>query len=175
MAMRLQTKSIMTGAGRAACGLLAAVVALGAAPIVTAAPRAEGPAALCADVVGLSPGEKHYAACVASLTESQRSLEDGAAMGRARRDCLARGYQPDTPALAECEVAARPTRWDDAAQPQSPGPGREQSYFAASRRDNAQREAMACAGLGLDPAGSAFGDCVADLRGALARASDPMM
>ena len=51
-------------------------------------------------------------------------------------------------------------------------PGGSRSYFMVSRETAFQREQLACARLGFDPTQAPFGDCAADLRAAMARASE---
>ncbi|HXQ17530.1 MAG TPA: hypothetical protein VN814_23170 [Caulobacteraceae bacterium] len=131
---------------------------------------------VCASIVGVQPGEKHYAACVESLSRSLDGLRAGEGMELARQGCLAHGYQPNTSGLAECELAAAapaPT----ASGPDYPAanPGGSRSYFLVSRETAFRRDQLACARLGFDPTQAPFGDCAADLRAALARASEPAM
>ena len=54
-------------------------------------------------------------------------------------------------------------------------PGGRRSYFTVSRETAFQRDQLACARMGFDPTQAPFNDCAADLRAALARASDPAM
>jgi hypothetical protein len=131
--------------------------------------------AVCASVVGVQPGEKHYAACVESLSHSLDGLRAGEGMGLARQGCLARGYRPNTSGLAECELAAGPA--PAASGPEYPvaSPGGSRSYFTISRETAFRRDQLACARLGFDPTQAPFGACAADLRAALARASEPAM
>jgi hypothetical protein len=131
--------------------------------------------AICAGVVGLQPGEKHYAACVESLSRSLQGLREGEGFGLARRGCLARGYAPNTSGLAECELAAAPASAPGGRQYPTETPGGSRSYFAVSRETAFRRDQLACARLGFDPTQAPFGDCAADLRAALARASEPAM
>jgi hypothetical protein len=134
---------------------------------------------VCVSVVGVPVGEKHYVACVESLSQSLQGLREGKNRGMARRGCLTHGYLPDTPGLAECEFATRSAsaaRGLDASRgPEFPAanPGGSRSYFAVSRETAFQREQLACAKLGFDLAQSPFNDCAADLREALHRASNP--
>src|SRR5580698_139378 len=89
---------------------VAAACLLGAAPIgASAQPDREGEVGrICVSVVGVQVGEKHYAACVQSLSQSLQGLRESEDRGLARRSCLARGYRYDTSGLAECELAAGP-------------------------------------------------------------------
>ena len=161
-----------------AAGLAAMVAGLALASPHSASARSDGAGAvsqICAEVVGLAPNEKHFAACVQSLSDSLGSLREGEGTGLARRDCLGRGYRPDTPGLAECELAATPAGPPHGPTFDAPVPGGARSYFVVSRETAFRRDQLACARLGFDPAQSAFADCASELRGALARASDPAM
>jgi hypothetical protein len=131
--------------------------------------------AVCAGVVGVQPGEKHYAACVESLSRSLGGLRDGEGMGLARQGCLARGYRPNTSGLAECELAAAPAPAANGPEYSATPPGGSRSYVVVSRETAFRRDQLACARLGFDPTQAPFGDCAADLRAALARASEPAM
>jgi len=162
---------------KACAATLVGLTSLAAAPVVSAQPSAQGEVAgICRGVLGLEPGEKHYAACTDSLGRSLQDLDQGRGMAAARRECLARRLAPDTSAFAECELAAsqeaaRPVRDDGATVI----PGGTRSYFMISRETAYRRDQLACARLGLDPDQGAFGSCVADLKTALARASEPAM
>ena len=153
------------------------LTSLAVAPVVSAQPSAQGEVAgICRSVLGLEPGEKHFAACTDSLGRSLAELQAGRGMASARRDCLAQGLTPDTRAFAECELAAsqgpaRPVR-DDGAQVI---PGGIRSYFMISRETAYHRDQLACVRLGFDPDQGAFTACVTDLKAALARASEPAM
>jgi hypothetical protein len=156
---------------------LAAAACLAAPPAALAspAPRAGAVGRICAGTLGLDPGEKHYAACVQSLTGSLADLRAGQGMASARRACAARGLAPGAAAFDECELRLADAA--PAADPAGDGPavagGR--SYFESSRGEAWKRDELACARLGFDPADTAFQACVSDLRGALARASMPAM
>ena len=160
----------------ASAAALAALACLATPPAAFAAPGRDGAVGrICAGTMGLAPGEKHYAACVQSLSESLSSLQAGRGMMAARRTCLARGMSPGAANFDECEL-----READAAPPpqvadDSAAPGGGRSYFEGSRHAAWQRMQLACARLGFDPADAPFQSCVADLRGALARASMPAM
>jgi hypothetical protein len=158
---------------------LAAAIAclLGAVPPrAAAASEGDGDVGrVCESVVGLSPGEKHYAACVDSLSESRHGLMVGEGYGVARRGCLAQGYRPNTSGLAECELVAAPATATRGPDYPAPIPGGSRSYFVVSRETAFARDQLACARLGFDPTQSPFNDCAADLRAALARASMPAM
>lgn len=161
---------------RAIAGAALAAVACLAAPPALASPSGDGAVGrVCAGTLGLAPGEKHYAACVQSLTGSLANLDAGRGVAAARHACLARGLAPGAADFDECELreagaATRAQAIDDSAPP-----GRARSYFETSRREAWRRGELACAKLGFDPADAAFQGCVADLRGALAQASMPAM
>jgi hypothetical protein len=135
---------------------------------------------ICQSVIGLQPGEEHFVRCLESLSASARGVEQGQAMQRAERDCLAERQPAGSPALAECVLqnSERAKASDpvpqfsriDATRPV----GRTKSYFYTSPRETFHREQLACARLGLDPAQAAFGSCVAGLEAGLSAADDPM-
>ena len=155
---------------------LAASIAAGACGGLpsTAAPEEPAIPRICADVVGLHPGEKHFQACVDSLTQSMASLSAGEAMAEARRRCLAKGLRAGTSELSECELAEHPR--PRLAADATPPPDAGRSYFVVSREVAFKRDQIACARVGFDPAqGEGFADCAAHLRAALARASMPAM
>jgi len=163
---------------RAALGMAGAIASLMLASPMPASASPDGGARVdqvCAGVVGLAPGEKHFAACEQSLADSLRSLREGQGTALARRHCLDRGYRPGTAGLAECELASTPADPPRGPDYNAPTPGGSRSYFLVSRETAFRRDQLACAKLGFDPAQSAFADCASDLRGALARASDPAM
>jgi hypothetical protein len=170
MASMILSRAIVSAAA------LAALACLAAPPAALASPARDGAVGrVCAGTLGLDPGEKHYAACVQSLSGSLANLQAGQGIAAARRACAARGLTPGAAAFDECEL-----RLADAAPASAPvsdaapaGGGR--SYFESSRAEAWRRDELACARLGFDPAGTAFQACVSDLRGALARASMPAM
>jgi hypothetical protein len=55
------------------------------------------------------------------------------------------------------------------------GDGGARDYFTISRDAAFQRDQLACARLGFDPGQQSYAGCVADLKTALARASEPAM
>lgn len=163
---------------RTALGIAAAIASLVLASPIGASARPDGDeqvGQICAGVVGLAPGEKHFAACEQSLANSLRGLREGHGTALARRHCLDRGYRPGTAGLAECELASTPADAPRGPDYNAPVPGGSRSYFLVSRDTAFRRDELACAKLGFDPAQSAFADCASDLRGALARASEPAM
>jgi len=131
---------------------------------------------ICRSVVGLQPGERAFSSCLDSLSRSAAKLDRNSALQTARHDCLAKGLQPGDPALARCEVAAT----DDASRPVAASAGVTaapaapvKSYFYASWREAHQRQRMACAALGYDPAGVGFYNCVANLQASLFQSAHP--
>jgi hypothetical protein len=156
---------------------LAGLACLAAASAVPAQTPSHDVAQVCQNVVGLAPGEKHFAACVQSLSDSVGNLERGRDVAAARRECLAQGLQPDTGAFAECELNAARTETavSDGPGNASPRPGGARDYFMISREAAYHRDELACARLGFDPDQGAFSGCVSDLKAALARASEPAM
>jgi hypothetical protein len=161
-----------------ATGVAAAVASLVLASPFAASARPDAGdqvAQVCASVVGLAPGEKHFAACQQSLADSLQGLREGQGTALARRYCLDHGYRPGTPGLAECELASTPADAPRGPDFDAPVPGGSRSYFLVSRDTAFRRDELACAKLGFDPSQSAFADCASELRGALARASDPAM
>jgi len=156
---------------------IAAACLLGAAPAdASAQPDRDGELGrICTSVVGLQAGERHYAACVQSLSQSLEGLHESAGRGLARRGCRAHGYRPDTADLARCGLAAGPAEMRRGEPYPAQNPGGSRSYFMVSRETAFQRDQLACARVGFDPDQTPFGDCAADLRAALARASSPAM
>jgi len=155
--------------------LLAGLACLLTTP-ATAAPVRDGAVGrVCATTLGLDPGEKHYAACVQSLSGSLADLRAGQDMAVARRACLARGMTPGAADFNECELREADAAPAAEVVDDSAAPADGRSYFATSRQEAWRRDELACARLGFDPAGAAFQSCAADLRGALARASMPAM
>jgi hypothetical protein len=135
----------MTASFVTACAAALGLACLAAAPPVIAQPAGGAVGQICKNVLGLDPGEKHFAACVDSLSTSARSLRQGQ------------------------DMAAAPG--EDAAS----RPGGARDYFTISRDTAFQRDKLACARLGFDPGQESFAGCVADLKTALARASEPAM
>ena len=104
-------------------------------------------AQICERVVRVTPGEAHYNACVAALAETRAtaSVSQGdASLGRI--------------------VAA-----SDRTEAVAGGP----SYFYASPRESVRRNRIACAQLGVQPAGPDMERCVVLLTSALAAADNP--
>ncbi len=160
----------------ASAAALAALACIAAPPTALARPGRDGAVGrICAGTLGLDPGEKHYDACVQSLSGSLANLQAGRSMAAARRICVARGLAPGAADFDECELSTAHAAPTTVAIDDRPAPGGGRSYFTTSRAEAWRRGEFACARLGFDPAGAAFQSCAADLRGALARASMPAM
>jgi hypothetical protein len=132
---------------------------------------------ICESVVGVHRGEEHFDSCLESLSGSLASAAHDRGMQQARGDCLAKGYAPNSPALAECTLQAGSAHasWDPANAPDDArgNPGSTKSYFYASPREAHRRYQIACARIGLNPTGGAFDSCVASLQSSLFAADNP--
>jgi hypothetical protein len=132
---------------------------------------------ICRSIMGLGPDERAFSDCAASLSRSAAKLDRSSDLRRAREDCLVKGLRPGDPALARCEVAATsdtgaPRRASPmAGQPHDGAPLR--SYANVSWQEAHQRQRMACAALGYDPARGGFSNCVANLQATMFRARHP--
>jgi hypothetical protein len=146
--------------------------------------RVEG---ICQTVMGLSPTERltsgdwrgddnklsystsHYRGCVKSLSDSLLGKLDARAIRSADAQCRGEGDANGSPALALCDLNS--TKHLAATQgagsvPTSAAvllPAAATSFFLASPEETRQRERTACAALGIDPSGDAFGSCVENL------------
>jgi hypothetical protein len=134
--------------------------------------------AACQTTMGLGDSPTtQYDACAESLSHSFAARLKTSHLLGARQDCLARGLQPGTTALSECELAARHRQVAQAAQPvlesAAPTP-RVKSYFSASVNEIRHRELRACAEIGYDPVSPGFGQCVGDLTGYMDEADHPV-
>jgi hypothetical protein len=138
---------------------------------------------ICQSVMGIEPGEEHYYACVSSLSDSVKGLDQSDAMQRAHSACAERGLEPDSPGFAECVLRTSDAAALSGANLSDSGTAQavsttdrrsSKSYFYTSPRDVFHREQLACARLGFDPAYSAFDSCVASLGSALFDADNPM-
>jgi hypothetical protein len=137
---------------------------------------------ICRSIIGVSPGEAHFDACVQSLSDSLRASDRDRALLDARNDCASKGMARDSSELAECTLRAadsisarRPLSESDAGAQDADQPsGPARSYFSTSPRDAFRRDQLACARLGLDPTGAPFAHCVASLQAGLFSADNPM-
>lgn len=145
-------------------------------------------ASICQNVMGLSPNERleggywmgndrldywtsHYRGCIVSLSDSLQNAADTEETQQADADCRAKGYQHGSPDLALCvlrSVNSRPSpapvQTAAVATPVSEKlPTASGSFLYASPHENARREEVACAALGLEPSHGAFKSCVKGL------------
>jgi len=140
-----RAKTGWIGAALALAGGLAGTAA--AAPYHLSKSDLAPIAQICTRVVRVMPGEAHYNACVAALAETRATAsvaQGDASLGR---------------------VVAASDRTDAVAG----GP----SYFYASPRASLRRNRIACAQLGVQPAGPDMERCVVVLTSALAAADNP--
>jgi hypothetical protein len=119
----------------------------------------------------LEPGENHYEACVATLSDSLRRVNDTHADASADANCRRQGYASESPALAECILNSRGAarangpQADDASYQTAPAgrygdTGKRDSIFGPSPAETSRRVELACARIGLNPENQAFDDCV---------------
>jgi hypothetical protein len=144
---------------------------------------------ICQTVMGLSPAEplsggswmgndrldywtSKYRGCIVSLSDSLQQATDTEVTQQADADCRAKGFTSGSPDLALCvlrsvnsQKAPSPSATTAAtAMPVGEKlPTASGSYNYASPHENARREQVACAALGLEPAQGAFKSCVKDL------------
>ncbi len=157
-------------------------------------------AAICQNVMGLDPAEpetwgihtgvanldnwtSHYRGCVFSLSNSLTSVNAERATSEAAQACRAKGLEPGSPDLAVCVLqaaeaapipAATSTVTSGSEPPDhglTPASG---SFYNASHRELSQREALACAELGLEPASSPFASCVRNLKATFFAIDNPV-
>jgi hypothetical protein len=146
-------------------------------------------AAVCQNVMGLSPSERliggewlgdarldymtsRYRGCVTSLSDTVRSVGDHQANEQADRTCRAKGYADGSPDLALCVLqwarqnpGGENAQQTPVSQPSAePLPTASGSLFYASAHERRQREELACAAVGVEPTGDAFKACVSDLQ-----------
>ena len=171
---------------------LVGCAALGASMVACATTQAFNPSGLaaadlarvtdiCQNVMGLSPSEplaggywkgadnldfwsNHYRGCVTSLSESAHGIATAAATQVAEAACRARGLTggPDL-SLCVLQETDRHTA-AAAALTVANAPAAASPFLSASNGEVRRREQLACAALGLDPAGGAFQGCVGDLK-----------
>ena len=144
---------------------------------------------ICQNVMGLSPNERleggywmgndrldywtsHYRGCIVSLSDSLQNAMDDEATRQADADCRAKGYQPGSPDLALCVLHSVNSHSKPAPAQATSGqvslvseqlPTASGSFLYASPHENARREEVACAALGLEPSHGAFKSCVKGL------------
>lgn len=119
---------------------------------------------------GLVGGENHYQGCIAALSASLRAMQNARVALDADLACRGRSPAAGGPDLAECVLArmdATP-RLDDqglVAGPAAPAAAAAiRPFWKVSSGERTRRERLACARLGLDPAGPGFDACVNELR-----------
>ena len=150
-------------------------------------PRLTRIANVCETVMGLSPSERltggywrgesneldyrtsHYRGCITSLSDYLMGKVDSRAIRRADAQCRAEGDANGSPALALCDlnsekrVSTTQGAGSIATNATVALPAASSSFFYASPDEARQRERKACAALGIDPSGGAFGTCVENL------------
>jgi hypothetical protein len=177
---------VVSGALAGACMVGCATPAADAARNPAAMGRVAG---ICQNVLGLSPTERltggnwlgndkldywtsHYRGCLVSLSDSQQGARDSAVVQQAEDRCRASGLQPGSPDLALCVLQSAnehpepaPSQATVTAQTTAGEPtAAAGSFYFASANEIARREQVACAALGLSPAGAEFKGCVQQLR-----------
>ncbi len=107
----------------------------------------------------------HYRGCITSLSDSAMGISQLQANGRADHDCRARGYASGSPDLALCVLEAKDQVHSTGLQTAAtmPLPAANGSFFYARPGETHRREQIACAALGLEPAGQDFTNCVKSL------------
>lgn len=132
--------------------------------------------ATCTNVMGLHRGEAYFGDCQDSLAHSLARKDAAYAMASADESCDRQGLKPGSSAFATCMLdhnggdleqppALQPAAFDQSAVQAG------KSYYSVTPSIQWQRKRYACAQLGLTPERGLFGECVANLEGALL--SDP--
>jgi hypothetical protein len=153
---------------------------------------------ICQTIMGLNPNEtmqaggqfrgpsvdshtSHYRACVLSLSESLQGILDAQLTQSTNAACAAKGLAPGSSDLALCVL----NRLDK--HPATDGtqtavteradalPQALLSDYRASAYDQGQRERLACASLGLNPAQNGFTNCVKKINQALHSIDRPVI
>ncbi len=199
--MRTRHASPAVALGIVACITIAACASAAAYnPDQLGTGQADRVAAICQDVMGLTPSEgltygihtgvsnldtwtSHYRGCVSSLSSSLASVNSERAASQAEQACRAKGLEPGSPELAVCVLQSTET----ASSPAAPGaatagaapPDRglmpaSGSFYKASNRELTRREQLACAELGLEPASSPFASCVRNLKATFYAIDNPV-
>jgi hypothetical protein len=152
---------------------------------------------ICQTVMGLNPNEtlraggqfrgptfdngtSHYRMCVLSLSESLHDSVDAQLTESTDAACAAKGLATGSSDLALCVLSNRPasggsTQNSSAAESGDALPQALISYYRASAHDQGQREGLACASLGLDPAQNGFTNCVKRISQALRSIDNPII
>jgi hypothetical protein len=114
----------------------------------------------------------HYRGCVLALSDAVINSTRAGKADDAHRSCEAKGLKVGTPDYGSCMLsamrqgsAAASAKVDaNLAEPESAEVAQQStSFFSSSPRTTASREELACASVGVDPAGPAFETCVKEL------------
>jgi hypothetical protein len=126
--------------------------------------------------MGLRRGFAEYDACGESLADAYRREVDAQKVSLAHADCKKQGHAPGSPALARCVLnESRGAKLTPNPAPVADDPRVAQvSFFSMDRRTQAQREELACAQLGIDPASGQFRECVLELKEAIFAIQNPL-
>ena len=166
-------------------------------PVHLQAAQFERVSSVCQTVMGLNPNEtlqaggqfrgptadngtSHYRMCVLSLSESLHDIVDAQLTQSTDAACAAKGLAPGSSDLALCVLGNRPasgdaTQTSGVAENGDALPPALISYYRASAHAQAQRQGLACASLGLDPAQNGFTNCVKKLSQALHSIDNPII
>lgn len=156
---------------------VAASTLAGAAVLQTPSPARAGVdpsiSQVCGQVLGLSSGESHFVACTQTLARVQRDVGRRDSLNWARSQCLQQGLRPGDPSLGVCELQTAGRAPPRTIPSYLMGEGRPEPYYMMSNGEVVHRVQLACAEMGLDPAGAAFGGCQVSLQAALFNADNP--
>lgn len=117
---------------------------------------------ICHSTIGGTDKDPHYGVCVDSLSSKISEQRRNAKLAQADATCREAGVQPGA-ALALCVL-------DHTSANKVPTSSRQGDTAA----DILQREKIACAKIGLNPAGGSFADCVADMQDGFDKVDAPM-
>jgi hypothetical protein len=130
----------------------------------------------CTQVMGLKQGQYYFALCHETLAQALASRAADLDMAAAYKECRGRGLAEGSPELSTCMLASQAT--GPALQPikiaytGAPGTEPGKSFYSVPPHVQFQRERYSCAQLGLLPGSGAFGQCVANLEGAMMPPTD---
>jgi hypothetical protein len=119
---------------------------------------------ICGSTVGLSPDDPHYGVCVYSLSAQTEEQNRIAQLAKADTQCREDGAASGAP-LALCVL--------DRTRVPAPATVLQPPAHAVGA-DIGQRQQIACAQIGLDPASGAFDACVAEMRDGFAKVDAPV-
>ena len=125
----------------------------------------------CTQVMGLRKGEYYFALCHESLAHALANKAQGQEMAAAYKECRQHGLAEGTAAFSTCMLDSKAT----VSSPQpltlayaaAPGTEPGKSFYHMTPTEVWNHERYSCAQLGLVPGSAAFGECVANLVGAL--------